>query len=131
MKDPYSILGVSPGATDEEVKTAYRNLARRYHPDNYDDMELYAQQRLQNIIIDGLTITENEGEPEDTNYISIYDKVESLILKNVIVIKNQKENGTLVHMAKKGVVENLVMESIHTKGLKTLIDDETKIKNRF
>ena len=37
MKDPYSILGVSPGATDEEVKTAYRNLARRYHPDNYDD----------------------------------------------------------------------------------------------
>ena len=101
------------------------------HPDNYDDMELYAQQRLQNIIIDGLTITENEGEPEDTNYISIYDKVENLILKNVIVIKNQKENGTLVHMAKKGVVENLVMESIHTKGLKTLIDDETKIKNRF
>ena len=37
MKDPYSILGVSHGASDEEVKNAYRNLARKYHPDNYDD----------------------------------------------------------------------------------------------
>ena len=47
------------------------------------------------------------------------------------MIKNQKENGTLVHMGKKGKIENLVMESIHTKGLKTLIDDEKKVKNRF
>ena len=35
MKDPYKVLGVSPSATDEEIKTAYRSLARRYHPDNY------------------------------------------------------------------------------------------------
>ncbi len=37
MKDPYSILGVSPSATDDEIKAAYRELARKYHPDNYDD----------------------------------------------------------------------------------------------
>lgn len=35
MTDPYKVLGVSPSATDEQVKDAYRQLARKYHPDNY------------------------------------------------------------------------------------------------
>ena len=33
MTDPYRILGVSPSASDDEVKKAYRNLSRKYHPD--------------------------------------------------------------------------------------------------
>ena len=37
MKDPYQILGVSPSASDEEIKSAYRALVRKYHPDNYGD----------------------------------------------------------------------------------------------
>ena len=35
MTDPYNVLGILPTATDEEVKTAYRQLAKKYHPDNY------------------------------------------------------------------------------------------------
>ena len=51
MRDPYQVLGIPSTATDEEVKKAYRNLARKYHPDNYHDSPLadVAQEKMKEI----------------------------------------------------------------------------------
>lgn len=51
VRDPYEVLGISPNATDDEVKAAYREMARKYHPDNYADNPLseLAQEKMQEI----------------------------------------------------------------------------------
>lgn len=51
MKNPYEVLGISPSATNEEVRSAYRELAKKYHPDNYVGSPLadMAEERMKEI----------------------------------------------------------------------------------
>lgn len=51
MKDPYEILGIRPGASEAEIKRAYKELVKKYHPDQYRDNPLssLAEEKLKEI----------------------------------------------------------------------------------
>lgn len=97
MRDPYQVLGISPTATNEEVRNAYRALAKKYHPDNYVDSPLaqMAEERMKEIneaydeILRQRTASSNNTSSNNTNSSNsyytnndpVYAQVRSLINK--------------------------------------------------
>lgn len=77
MKNPYEVLGVTQTATDEEIKKVYRELARKYHPDVYQNNPLadLAVEKMQEINDAYETITKmrKAGQsPNSTQYSNSY-----------------------------------------------------------
>ena len=51
MKNPYEVLGIKEGASEEEIKRAYREQVKKYHPDQYQDNPLskLAEEKLREV----------------------------------------------------------------------------------
>ncbi len=92
MRDPYEVLGVSKNATDEEIKNAYRTLARKYHPDNYTDNPLsdLAGEKMKEIneAYDAITNMRKGGAGSSSGYNGsassnpTYARIRTLIANN-------------------------------------------------
>ncbi len=89
MKDPYDILGVPRTADDEQIKNAYRELARKYHPDNYTDNPLsdLASEKMKEIndAYDAIMNERRSGGKRryaGTGGASSFPEVRSLIAQN-------------------------------------------------
>ena len=61
--NPYEVLGLKPGASQEEIKKAYRNLIKQYHPDQYGDNPLknLAEEKMREINTAYDMLTKNTG----------------------------------------------------------------------
>lgn len=51
MRDPYEVLGLRKGASKDDIKSAYKKLAKQYHPDQFDDNPLrdLAEERMREV----------------------------------------------------------------------------------
>ncbi|HAG42736.1 MAG TPA: molecular chaperone DnaJ [Clostridium sp.] len=70
MRNPYEVLGVRQGASQDEIKKAYRELAKQYHPDQYGDNPLknLAEEKMREINDAYDALTKNNGS--SSNYQS-------------------------------------------------------------
>ena len=105
MTDPYKVLGVQPSASDEEIKDAYRKLAKKYHPDQYAESPLkdLADEKMKEIneAYDTVTAQRRGGggyyngaqNPVGGNRNSGFSDVRSLIMSGRIADAEQILNG--------------------------------------
>lgn len=49
-RDYYLVLGVAPVAPTEEIRKAYRNLSKKYHPDLNPDMKIYSDEKMKELV---------------------------------------------------------------------------------
>lgn len=70
MTNPYKVLGVNEGATNEEIRVAYLSLVKKYHPDKYTDpdMKQLANEKLKEINEAYDQLTKNPGKTASSGY---------------------------------------------------------------
>lgn len=91
--NPYEVLGLKPGASQEEIKKAYRNLIKQYHPDQYGNNPLkdLAEEKVREINSAYDMLTKNANTSSNNSYSNTNNNSnEKFILSEIrLLIQNQ------------------------------------------
>ncbi len=115
MKDPYKILGVNSNATEEQIKDAYKELAKKYHPDKFIDNPLsdLAAEKMQDINWAYSELTKNKSSYKSANQdprFANFNQVRTLINQNRINEAHNALNSMSVRNAEWHYLMGVVMQ---------------------
>ena len=91
---------------------------------------------IKNAVIDGLTVIQSEKDSKVEEYIQIYDRVENLFLKNVIVSSDDNCEPvetfigfkTFKNCERKGKIKNLITHDVYMPNVKTLLKEPQQVE---
>lgn len=90
MKDYYSILGIPPDSSEEDIKKKFRELVKKYHPDKGGDPKKFKE------ILEAYMILSDEGKRKEYDYEFFYNKED---------FENINEDKTDVSLGKSDTVD--------------------------
>jgi DnaJ-class molecular chaperone len=97
MKNYYNILGVNKSSNKEEIKTAYKKLALKYHPDKNIDNKEEAENKFKEISEINQKLTNDIKNIKENKTLQLDDFNLSIVEKDKEFKKTVHENNTLLN----------------------------------
>ena len=116
MRDPYEVLEIKKGSSTEEIKKAYRELAKKYHPDQYRDnpLQSLAEEKMRELNEAYDYLTKNSAISGSGNFTSSNNSYD-LIRRNIQNGNLRNAEESLNNISQRDAEWNFLMGVINTQ----------------